>query len=194
MPRKKPACFKSGIIENKEGQPTYRRCRELLYTHEIVHAVREDLETIVEIYNTTIAGRMVTADLEPVTVESRVKWFEEHSENDKPLWVMKFEGEIIAWLSFSAFHSRSAYDATAEISIYISPKYRSQGVGSLFLQKAIEECPRLHIHNIVGLVFGHNEPSLSLLRKFEFEQWGFLPQVAILDGVERDLVIMGRRV
>jgi L-amino acid N-acyltransferase YncA len=166
----------------------------MLQSYEIIHAVREDLECIVEIYNTTIAGRMVTADLEPVTVESRVKWFEEHSENSRPLWVMKVDNQIIAWLSFSAFHSRSAYDATVEISIYISPNYRARGVGSIFMEKAIQECPHLNIHNIVGLVFGHNEPSLALLRKFDFDQWGFLPRVAILDGVERDLVIMGRRV
>ncbi|WP_239614551.1 GNAT family N-acetyltransferase [Cohnella mopanensis] len=161
---------------------------------EIVHATRDDLETIVDIYNSTIDSRMVTADLEPIGVESRIKWFEEHNEARRPLWVMKVEGEIIAWLSFSDFHSRAAYNATAEISIYISPKSRSQGIGSRFLRKAIDECPRLHIRNIVALVFGHNEPSLALLRKFGFEQWGFLPGVAILDGMERDLVMMGKKV
>ncbi|QMV44675.1 GNAT family N-acetyltransferase [Cohnella cholangitidis] len=162
--------------------------------YEIVHATREELDIIVDIYNTTIASRKVTADLEPVTVESRIKWFNEHNEHRRPLWVMKAEGEIIAWLSLSDFHSRAAYDATAEISIYISPKSRSQGVGSLFLQKALEQCPRLHIRNVVALVFGHNDPSLALLKKFGFEQWGLLPGVAILDGVERDLVMMGIKV
>lgn len=163
-------------------------------SYEIVHAVRDELDAIVEIYNTTIDSRMVTADLEPVTVESRVKWFNEHSEQHRPLWVMKVDGEIIAWLSFSSFHSRAAYNATAEISIYISPKSRSKGIGSRFLQKAIEECPRLHIRNIVALVFGHNEPSLALLRKFGFEQWGLLPGIANLDGIDRDLVMMGKKV
>ncbi len=166
----------------------------MLQQYDIVHAVREDLESIVEIYNTTVTGRMVTADLEPVTVESREKWYDEHSAYNRPLWVMKVKGEIIAWLSFSAFHSRSAYDRTAEISIYISPEYRSQGVGSIFMNRAIQECPSLNINNIVGLVFGHNEPSKALLKKFGFEQWGLLPRVAILDGIERDLVILGRRV
>ncbi|TVY02220.1 GNAT family N-acetyltransferase [Cohnella terricola] len=163
-------------------------------TYEIVHATRDDLETIVDIYNSTIPSRMVTADLEPVTVESRENWFYEHSEQSRPLWVMKAEGRIIAWLSFSSFHSRAAYDATAEISIYISPVNRSQGIGSIFLRKAIEECPRLNIRNIVALVFGHNEPSIALLRKFGFEQWGLLPGVATLDGVDRDLVLMGLKV
>ncbi|RKP56841.1 N-acetyltransferase family protein [Cohnella endophytica] len=161
---------------------------------EIVHALRSDLDRIVEIYNSTIESRMVTADLEPVTVESRALWFEEHSENYRPLWVMKLDGRIIAWLSFSKFHQRAAYDATAEISIYISPDNRAKGVGSTFLQMALDACPSLNIRNVIGLVFGHNAPSLGLLKKFGFEQWGFLPGVAILDGVERDLVMMGLKV
>jgi len=162
--------------------------------YEIVYAERADLERIVEIYNTTVASRMVTADLSPVTVESRIAWFEEHSDNRRPLWAMKENGRIVAWLSFSTFHSRAAYDATAEISIYIDPEYRSKGIGSLFLEKAIRECPRLGILNIVALVFGHNGPSLALLKKFGFVQWGLLPGVALLDGIERDLVMMGLKV
>jgi phosphinothricin acetyltransferase len=35
--------------------------------------------------------------------------------------------------------------------------------------------------------------SLALFRKFGFEQWAHLPRVAVLDGVERDLLILGRR-
>jgi phosphinothricin acetyltransferase len=30
-------------------------------------------------------------------------------------------------------------------------------------------------------------------RKLGFEQWGLLPQVAELDGIKRDLVILGLR-
>jgi L-amino acid N-acyltransferase YncA len=32
------------------------------------------------------------------------------------------------------------------------------------------------------------------VEKHGFTLWGYLPQVAVLDGIERDLVIMGRRV
>ncbi|RED60637.1 GNAT family N-acetyltransferase [Cohnella phaseoli] len=161
---------------------------------EIVNAARDDLERIVAIYNTTIASRSVTADLEPVTLEDRIAWFEEHSPGHRPIWVMKEGGATVAWLSFSKFNSRAAYDSTAEISIYIDPEYRSKGIGSLFLRKAIEECPRLGIRNIIALVFGHNEASLALLRKFGFEQWGLLPGVTTLDGIDRDVVYMGRKV
>src|SRR4029077_19121158 len=41
-------------------------------------------------------------------------------------------------------------------------------------------------------IFGHNEPSLRLFQRLSFERWAFLPGVAQLDGVERDLVVMGQ--
>jgi L-amino acid N-acyltransferase YncA len=47
---------------------------------------------------------------------------------------------------------------------------------------------------LLGFIFAHNEPSLRLFAKFGFERWGYLPKVAELDEVERDLVIMGKRV
>nr|WP_052476213.1 GNAT family N-acetyltransferase [Cohnella kolymensis] len=162
--------------------------------YEIKDAASHDLDRIVEIYNSTIEGRMVTADLVPVTAESRVKWFEDHSPAFRPLWVMKMKDEIVAWFSFQSFYGRPAYNATAELSIYISPEHRSKGLGTILLHKAIAECPRLKIKTLLGFVFGHNEPSLRLLGKFGFEQWGRLPGVAELDHVERDLVIMGRKI
>jgi L-amino acid N-acyltransferase YncA len=159
----------------------------------IVDAVREDLADIVEIYNATIPSRMVTADLEPVTVEARSKWFEDHSPELRPIWVMKENGQIIAWLSFQSFYGRPAYLATAEVSIYVSGAFHGRGIGSILLEKAIQACPQLHILTLLGFVFAHNEPSLKLLKKFGFCEWGYLPQVANLDGIERDLVILGKR-
>lgn len=53
----------------------------------IAHRVagREDLPQIVEIYNATIPSRMATADTEPVSVDSRVPWFEEHVATSRAL-------------------------------------------------------------------------------------------------------------
>jgi L-amino acid N-acyltransferase YncA len=161
--------------------------------YKVVDATVDHLERIVDIYNSTISSRTVTADLQPVTVESKRRWFDEHHANSRPLWVMMEGGEVIAWLSFQSFYGRPAYYATVEISIYIAETHRSKGIGSILLAKAIDDCPRLGILTLLGFVFAHNEPSLTLLRKYDFEQWGYLPRVANLDGVERDLVIMGRR-
>ena len=58
-------------------------------------ATYNDLKKIVEIYNSTIPSRMVTADTEEVSVESRVKWFEEHSPDKRPLWIAENPEKII---------------------------------------------------------------------------------------------------
>lgn len=159
----------------------------------IRNAVIEDLPAIVDIYNSTIPGRMVTADLEPVSVQSREKWFYDHTPNFRPMWVSERNGEICGWLSFQSFYGRPAYNHTAEISIYVSQNYRKLGLGRVLLHKALEECPKLDIKSTLGFIFGHNEPSLKLFYSFGFENWAVMPRVAELDGVERDLIILGKR-
>jgi L-amino acid N-acyltransferase YncA len=160
----------------------------------ITDANWDDLVSIVAIYNSTIPGRMVTADLELVTVESKRNWFEDHSPELRPIWVMKQDKQVIAWLSFQSFYGRPAYLATAEVSIYVAATHQGRGLGGILLQKAIEACAGLQIDTLLGFIFAHNQPSLKLLNKFGFTQWGYLPKVAKLDGIERDLVIVGRRI
>ncbi|AMM13899.1 phosphinothricin acetyltransferase [Burkholderia sp. PAMC 28687] len=156
-------------------------------------AVLDDLPGIVAIYNSTVPSRLVTADLEPVTVESRLAWFHAHGPNARPLWVVEENGAIVAWLSFSDFYGRPAYLRTAEVSIYLHEKTRGRGLGTQLLDAALARAPELGIDTLLGFVFGHNDPSLRLFRRFQFDVWGTLPRVAVLDGIERDLVILGRR-
>lgn len=161
------------------------------YTHRL--AVQADLPAIVAIYNSTIASRQVTADTEPVSVQSRQAWFDEHQPERRPLWVAERDGEIIGWLSYSNFYGRPAYAGTAELSIYLHEKARGQGLGRYFLEQAIAHAPQIKVHTLLGFIFGHNDPSLKLFGAMGFEQWAHLPRVATLDGVERDLVILGKR-
>jgi phosphinothricin acetyltransferase len=156
-------------------------------------ATFDDLPAIVAIYNSTVASRQVTADLEPVTVESRVAWFHAHGPNARPLWVVEDADRVIAWLSFSDFYGRPAYSRTAEVSIYLDERARGKGLGKQLLAAALEAAPSLNIDTLLGFIFGHNAPSMALFRHFGFDDWGRLPRVAVLDGVERDLVIVGRR-
>jgi L-amino acid N-acyltransferase YncA len=157
-------------------------------------AKRDDLAAIVEIYNSTIPSRLVTADTEPVSVESRVSWFEAHVPDKRPLWVAESDGCIAGWLSFSSFYGRPAYDKTAELSVYVHESFRRHGLGSYFLTQALAHAPSLAVDTLLGFIFGHNTPSLSLFERFGFARWGELPKVASLDGIERDVIIVGRHV
>ncbi|RKO69005.1 N-acetyltransferase family protein [Sphingobacterium puteale] len=158
-------------------------------------ARQADLPLIVAIYNTTIASRMVTADTSPVSVESRQKWFDEHSPSKRPLWLVEDENSnILGWVSFQSFYGRPAYDATVEISIYLDEQQRGRGLGKQILQYCIKQAPALGIHTLLGFIFAHNVPSITLFEKMGFQEWANLPNIATLDHVERSLKIMGKRV
>ena len=154
--------------------------------------LESDLPAIIDIYNATVPTRMVTAELEPTTVEARLPWFREHSPDQHPFWVAENDCCVIGWLDFKKFLPRCAYRGTAEVSVYVHEKFRRQGVARRLLEEAIARAPSLGIDAIVGLIFGHNQPSLKLFERHGFERWGLLPRIAQFDGNKRDLVIMGR--
>ncbi|MBS1792322.1 MAG: N-acetyltransferase [Acidobacteria bacterium] len=158
-------------------------------------ATADDLPGIVAIYNSTVASRMVTADSEPVSVESRRAWFFAHEPRRRPLWIVEdADGSTVGWVSFQDFYGRAAYDATAEISIYLAPDRRGRGLGCEILRYAIETVPALGVKTLLGYIFAHNEPSLRLFRGCGFEDWATLPRIAVLDGAEKSLKILGRRI
>jgi L-amino acid N-acyltransferase YncA len=164
--------------------------KKLTYTN----ATQADLPKIVEIYNSTIASRVVTADIEPVSVASRQRWFEEHNAKKRPL-LMIFDGNInVGWVSFQSFYGRPAYDATCEISIYLDEKQRGKGYGKMVLEYCLENAPAYGIKTLLGFIFAHNEASIKLFKYFEFEEWAFFPNVAVLDGEEKSLKILGKRI
>jgi len=162
-------------------------------TVAIRDAREADLARIVAIYNEAIPGRRATADTEPVTVDSRAAWFREHTPARRPLWVAERDGAIVGWLSFQDFYGRPAYGATAEISVYVSGAAQGGGIGRRLLARALERAPALGLTTLVGFIFAHNAASVALFERHGFTRWGHLPRVARLDGVERDLLIVGRR-
>lgn len=161
---------------------------------KIRDAVEADLPAIVDIYNAAVATRMSTAQLEPVTVESQRNWLSEHSPDRHPLWVAEVDGCVIGWLSCKSFLSRCAYRGTIELSVYVDERFRRRGIARRLLEETIAQACPLGINAMVGLIFAHNEPSLRLFERLGFEHWGLLPRVARLDGLERDLTIMGRHI
>ncbi|MDX2215347.1 MAG: GNAT family N-acetyltransferase [Oculatellaceae cyanobacterium bins.114] len=163
-------------------------------TDVIRDATAADLPRIVEIYNGSIPGRMATADTEPVTVASRVAWFQQHDLKTRPIWVLERNGNIVAWISLSSFYGRPAYHATAEVSIYVDADYQGQGIGAHLVRTLISRCSDFGVTTLLGFVFGHNTPSLRMLEKLGFNQWGFLPAIAELDNQMKDLVIVGLKI
>jgi len=183
------------IATSSEQIEDQRRSRTAAATRITIRDAHEsDLPAIIDIYNAAAATRIATAQLEPVTVEDRRNWLSDHSPDRHPFWVLEINGKVAGWLSLKSFLPRCAYRGTAELSVYVDEKLRRRGIARRLLDEAISRAPSLGINAMVGLIFAHNEPSLKLFERVGFERWGLLPRIARLDGVERDLAILGRHV
>lgn len=152
-----------------------------------------DLPAIVEIYNSTVAGRLVTADTEPVSIDQKMVWFLSHN-NKRPIKMIEKDGSLIGWVSFQNFYGRPAYDGTAEISIYLAEDQRQKGFGDQVLKDAIAWCPTLSVHTLLAFIFAHNTRSISLFEKHGFTTWGNLIDVAVMDGNFYSLIILGLKI
>ena len=157
----------------------------------IRYAQASDLEAIVAIYNETIASRMVTADTEPVTVESRIAWFESHNKRS-PIFVCYDGEDVLGWLSYKDFYGRPAYQNCKEISIYITHNARGQGLGKKLLEFAEEHGRQIGLKVLLGFVFSHNTPSIKLFKQHSYAVWGEFPQVAEMDDQTYSLTILGK--
>jgi len=158
-------------------------------------AQEEDLPQIVGIYNQAVAERGATADLEPVSLEDRSKWFRAHDAHTYPIFVALSEEKVIGWCSLSPYRpGRAALRQTAEISYYIDERHLRQGVGSALIRHAMEQCGRLEIRNLFALLLDINEASVRILEKLGFKQWGHMPGIAEIDDKECGHLIYGKNI
>jgi L-amino acid N-acyltransferase YncA len=158
-------------------------------------ATDKDLPAIVEIYNQAILLGSATADISPITLESRKLWLQEHSADYYPVFVAISLDVVVGWCSLSAYRpGRMALRHTAEISYYIDKDTRGKGVGSFLISHAIERCSTLGIKTLFAIILDINIESTQILEKFGFSKWGHLPDVADFDGQECGHLYYGLRV
>jgi len=162
---------------------------------EIRIAVEDDISAITEIYNQAVALRCATADITPVSIESRLLWLQEHPPSQYPVFVALNKGSVVGWCSLSPYRpGRMALRHTGEISYYVHENFRGVGVGSGLIAHAIKECPRLGLKSIFAILLDINRGSTRILEKSGFEKWGHMPDVADFDGQECGHLYYGRRV
>lgn len=166
------------------------------FTHR--HATDADLPRIVEIYNAAVATRTCSCDLDPITVDARRPSFLAHTPDHRPLWVAEDADApalgVVGYLGFFHFmNERPGYFMTADLAIYLHPQRQRCGLGGYLLDEAARAAPGLGIEVLTATIFASNTGSLRLFEQHGFERWGFMPRVARLEGSERDLVLVGRR-
>lgn len=142
-----------------------------------------DLVSLVEIYNQAIVTKRCTADTETFQVEDRLSWFEDHQSKEYPLYVYEADNNVVGYLYFSGYRpGRKAMQHTAEVSYYLHNDYQGKGIGTKLMTFALNEGKELGFKTLLAILLAINVPSIKLLEKFGFEEWGCLPDIANFDG------------
>ncbi len=148
-----------------------------------------DIGSITEIYNEAVLNGVATFDTQEKTVEDRIAWFNSRRPIH-PVLVAQLNDEVIGWASLNQWSDRSAYDGTAEVSIYMHHAYRDQGVGGILFKQLIEQARTLNLHYLLSRITEGNEKSIALHLKNGFSIVGVMHEVGNKFGRYLDVTIM----
>ena len=145
----------------------------------------DDWKNISKIYNEIINEGLATLNTEHATNTEVSQW------SSEGIILVYFIGEKIAGFTRSLPYSeRECYAGISQFSIYVDNTFRRMGVGSLLLQKLIEELGKNDFWKIVSRVFSENISSRGLLVKHGFREVGTYEKHGLLEGKWRDVVIV----
>ncbi|KAH8552574.1 putative phosphinothricin acetyltransferase protein [Umbelopsis sp. PMI_123] len=154
-------------------------------SYYIRDATEDDLPTIVEIYNEQIMNSSSLFMYSPVDLQNRLEWFMTTKSKGFPVLVAVKKGsnqddqedqtskeEVAAYCSLGTFRDKPAYNASAEVSLYVHINHRRQGLGKILMNKIIEKADEINIHAIIASITVENSVSLNLYSNLGFRHIG----------------------
>ena len=102
-------------------------------------------------------------------------------------------GRVLGWVAVSPVSSRAVYAGVVELSVYVDPAARGQGVGSALLAALTESTDAAGIWTIQTGIFPENTASLALHERAGFRVVGTRERIGQHHGRWRDVVFLERR-
>ncbi|MBE0417809.1 MAG: N-acetyltransferase family protein [Coriobacteriia bacterium] len=154
-------------------------------------ATPADAAAIADIYNPYVTGSSATFDTRPVDAEERLEWLAGHDVRH-PVLVAESDGMMIGWGSLTRWASRPAWHRTVEVSIYVDPSRRREGVGTALMEALLDRACEAGHHTVIGQIVADNESSIAVAERTGFERVGVLREVGDKFGRYLDLVLVQR--
>jgi phosphinothricin acetyltransferase len=158
---------------------------------EFTPATDADLPAIREIYNHYVLSSTATFHATPVPLEN-LREFVPVGDPRYPSFVALSGGEVIGFCCLSPYKRRSAYDRTAELSVYLEPGSTGRGLGAAALARLEDAAAAAGIRVLVGTVCTENAAGLRLLERRGFERCGTLKRVGEKFGRSLDVALFQR--
>lgn len=107
--------------------------------------------------------------------------------------VALYKGKVVGWAALSSVSARPVYAGVAEVSIYIDPAFRGQGVGDGLMTALIDESETQGVWTLQSGVFPENAASMRLHQKHGFRTIGIKEKIGKMNSVWRDVAMLERR-
>jgi len=147
-------------------------------------ATQEDREAVISIYNQAIAAKFLTAYTTQFSEKDGAAWFDQYMDHTHSMFVYLEENVVVGWLAITPYRSgREALRFTVEISYFVDAGHRGRGIGKQLIAHGLGACRQLGYQRVLAIILEKNTASIHLLKHFGFEQWGYLPGVAVFDGL-----------
>lgn len=139
----------------------------------------EDIEALVHLYNRYIEETTITFDIAPHTVEHRREhWLSHYGVSGRyRLLVAECNESVVGYASSSKFRTKAAYDTSVETSIYLDMSFRAKGIGTHLYAALFDVLSTEDVHRAYAGITMPNDVSVSIHKKFGFEQVGLFREV-----------------
>ena len=146
----------------------------------IRYAQNEDLDQVNEINNYYILNSFATFDTHAQTIAQRGKWFQNFKIiGPHRILVAEANDQILGYACSSKFRDHFAFDQTVETSIYVAHNCKGKRIGYQLYEKLFFELRDENLHVAVVGIALPNEASISLHKKFDFEEVGAFKEYAL---------------
>lgn len=140
-----------------------------------------DFVGIIAIYNAVIDEGGLTADIEQIDAVKKIEFFNSINTPTHGIYVICVGKKVIGYFYFSPWRAgRMALQGCAEISYYLHKDYRSKGLGSKMMEKMLTLAKEKSFTHLLAILLDINQGSVRILKKYGFEQVGWLKNVAQL--------------
>ncbi|MBC5775496.1 N-acetyltransferase [Pontibacter sp. KCTC 32443] len=103
------------------------------------------------------------------------------------------DGRVTGWAALTAVSGRCVYAGVAEVSVYIHPEFKRQGIGRLLLNRLVAASEQEGIWTLQAGILKENVASIKLHEQCGFRVIGVREKLGQLHGQWRDICLMERR-
>lgn len=145
-------------------------------SHSIRLATKADAPVITELLNHYIAETTNTFIISPHTLEDRLAWFDQRNER-YPCVVAEVEGKFAGWSALSVHNPREGYRHSADVSVYVHPRFHRHGIGRALVEELITRARAAEHHTLVAACCTESAASIALHESLGFRRVGELREI-----------------